>query len=48
MQDTLETFTEALKDYYQDRLVDPDMYPSVFNYQVRVFMYIKKITPKLN
>ena len=40
MQDTFETFTKRLKDFYGDRLVDPEMYPEVFSYQVKIYMYI--------
>jgi hypothetical protein len=40
MQDTLETFTKRLIDYWGDRLADPEVYPKVFDYQVKVFMYI--------
>ena len=31
MQDTFETFTKRLKDFYGDKLVDPEMYPEVFS-----------------
>jgi hypothetical protein len=40
MQDSLETFTKRLKEYWGDRLADPEMYPITFNYQVKIFVYI--------
>ena len=40
MQDTFKTFAKRLKDYYGDKLVDPEVYPEVFSYQVKIYMYI--------
>jgi len=40
MQDPFETFVEKLKKFYGDRLVDPETQPKVFEYQVKIFLYI--------
>ena len=40
MQDTFEAFAKRLKDHYGNKLVDPEMYPEVFSYQVKIYMYI--------
>lgn len=40
MQDTLETFTQRLIEFYGDKLADPELYPKTFDYQVKIFVYI--------
>ena len=40
MQDSFETFTEKLIAFYGDKLANPEIYPEVFSYQVKIYMYI--------
>lgn len=37
---TEELYNEMV-DYYGDRLVDADVFPSTFEYQVKLFIYWK-------
>ena len=42
MQDSLETFTKELIEFYGDRLPNPEHYPNSFDYFVKLFIYFKK------
>ena len=42
MQDSFETFTKKLIEFYGDRLADPELYPKTFEYQVKIMVYILK------
>lgn len=42
MQDSFETFTEKLIEFYGDKLVNPEQYPKTFEYQVKIYAYINK------
>lgn len=37
-----ETLIKELKEFYGDRLPNPEHYPRSFDYMVKIFIYFKK------
>lgn len=42
-EDKLKKFIKQLKDYWGDRLPDPNQYPKTFEYYVKIFQYYKHL-----